>query len=145
MQSSNPPIPIESMHLAPYKEDASNMLVGVQYVPKITGQALTESVLLAKTARDYAKPVEASAMKAARRVSNDVVLLTSDVHTVLTAVREGIKIGLYMAEQYTTYSGLESMKQRNARGSLSTAEQAKFSSMNYTASVVAMFYTLAQT
>lgn len=136
MQSSNPPIPIEPMHLASYKDDANNMLVGVQYVPKTAGTALTESVLLT---RNYAKPIEASAMKAARRVSNDVVLLTLDIHTALTAVREGVKIGLYMAEQYTTYSGLESMKQRNARGPLPTAEQAKFSSMNYTASVVAMF------
>ncbi|MDP3770008.1 MAG: AAA family ATPase [Candidatus Sungbacteria bacterium] len=139
MQSSNPPIPIEQIHLAPYKEDASNMLVAVQYLPKAVPAVFTESPLLIKTSRDYAKLIDASAMKAARRVSNDVVLLTPDVHTVLTAVREGIKIGLYMGEQYTTYSGLESMKQRNLRGPLSTAEQAKFSSMNYTASVVAMF------
>ncbi len=75
----------------------------------------------------------------ANEISGSSAILTPEVNTVISTVRNGICMGLYLAQQYEKRAGLDIMRQQNASKSLGNGQLAEFNAKGATASAIAMF------
>lgn len=144
--TGTPPLPIKQEQLEEFTRRANGFLAKVEWRPK-------PGVLPADTSApgDPNRPSyressismpsaeSASLLKTARHVSGDEALLTDDINHTLHAVREGLKLGMYLSKLYTESSGLDRLIEGNRRGSLTDPEKVEFRGKYVTASAITVF------
>jgi hypothetical protein len=141
-----PPVPIKSDQLSEFTSRANALLAKVEWQPKagITSQT-TPAPGSAPTYRESsltpATTESVSLLKIARTISRDEALLSTDVNAVMQAVREGLKIAMYLSKLYTEASGLDRLIEQNQRGGLTDAQKGEFRGKYTTASVISVFVT----
>lgn len=80
-----------------------------------------------------------SLLKTASEISGASSILSQEVNMVMTTIRNGLCVGLYLAQQYEKRSGLDVLRQQNAAKILSTAQQPEFNAKGTTHSAIALF------
>jgi len=80
-----------------------------------------------------------SLLDLAREISGNGSLLNPDVNRVMNAIRDGLCIGLHLADAYAKRSGLDSLQEQNRLGKLSPAQLGEFNSKGSMRSAIAIF------
>src|SRR5262249_42197559 len=140
---SHEAIPIERRQLQELAERANRLLQQVKWTPLVAPPAVAPAAPGKPEWRESSvtTPAEAqvSLLAIGRQLSRDPVLLSDDVHHVLTVVRRGIQIGAHLSRLYAKASNLEALIEQNQRGGLADAQKAEFRAKYQTASAVALF------
>lgn len=134
---------IKEDDLVQYKDEVTNYLKQVGWKPDNKSSSTSGINLNFLTnvnkALDLKQEDEASVLKAAIKISNDRVILSSSSSQILNAVRTGFCIGKYVASQYSEACGLGLLQQKNQNGSLHQSELPEFHDKSQTQSAVLLF------
>lgn len=143
MESSTQTIPVTNEQLEQFAERAQRLLLSVKWTTKGDFFDKTQKEVSSSSWRDSSLEQtiqeEMSLIKIAHRISEDPMLLTSDVNHVLLTVREGLKLAMHISKTYTKFSGLGELIEQNSRGGLSDGQKTEFRSKYYTASAITIF------
>ena len=99
------------------------------------------SVRLVPPAEQTAETV--NLLQLASEISGNSSVLTVEVNKVVSTIRDGMCIGLYLASQYEKRSGLDVLRQQNAGKAMSPAQAVEFNGKGTVCSAIAMFAAAA--
>ena len=79
----------------------------------------------------------------AKAVSGDALLLSDEANSVMHALRDGLSIGMHLAQAYGQAAGLERLISQNRAGQLSATQKAEFYEKHHTSAAIALFSFVA--
>lgn len=75
----------------------------------------------------------------AKSVSGDALLLSDEANAVMRSLRDGLCIGMHLAQAYGQAGGLERLISQNRAGQLSAAQKAEFFEKHHTSAAIALY------
>lgn len=80
-----------------------------------------------------------SLLKIASEVSGNSPIINPEINVVLSTIRDGMCVGLYLAQEYEKRSNLDVLRQQNNAKTLGTAQQPEFAAKVTANSAIAIF------
>jgi hypothetical protein len=133
--------PIRPADLARHRDRANAFLVEAKWKPAARAADPSAEGGRWRPATDYGSSglEKVSLMHLAKKVSADPLLLGEEAALVVRAWREGLALGMHLAQAYGEVAGLERLIQLNRAGQLSGEQKAEFFDKHHTSSAVALY------
>lgn len=132
-------IPIKSEELMAHLAWANPRMMGLDYRPTRRLRLGEKGSVLEPISSDLQTTEKISLLGLANEISGGSPLLTLEATKVMTAIRDGVCLGLHVSKAYTKRSGFDTLQQQNATANLSPAQSAEFNAKAAVTSAIAVF------
>lgn len=137
--NGNSHLPIKSEELAPHLAWADPVMMSLSYKPLRRFKRADKGLVVETIPGELQTTEKLSLLGLAREIGGDSPLLTAEANKVMTAIRDGVCIGLHLSQIYTKRSGLDTLQQQNRGQSMSSAQQGEFNAKAAMTSAIAVF------
>ena len=93
------------------------------------------------TAAPSPRPQSVGVIQIATDINRGDKILDENTNLALNALRTGLAIGLHLGYEYAKFCGLETLRERNAKGQLNNAEIVEFNNKNETMAAITDYVT----